>query len=99
MVPKFDGVSGEDEGSLQNTLNIDNYLVSYNDPIRIEIEDRPNRKNTELYSSESSDDEFDLDQEEGEGGFNELDQDFLLDGAGQETIEALQDIERMAEKN
>ena len=51
-------------------------------------------------SSEDNNDEFDIDQEEDEGlmlNYEDESDQLLIDGAGQETIEVIQDIERMAE--
>ena len=51
-------------------------------------------------SSCGNHDEFDLDQED-EGlmlNFEDDGDELLIDGAGQETIEAIHDIERMAER-
>ena len=107
LAPKFEALPGrvflnEDDDELPQVAIMDQYSGNYNHAIRIEEEGDTIGDGHNPYSSSSDEegDEFDeLEQDDGQMIMGEDEGDFLIDGAGQQTIEVLQDIERMVDQN
>ncbi len=106
LAPKFETLAEKDHDYEEMNIQIDQFSVNQHRPQRVvEEEDDEEtvgggRDHQSSSSSCENNDEFDLDQED-EGlmlNFEDDGDEILIDGAGQETIEAIHDIERMAER-
>jgi hypothetical protein len=107
LAPKFETLAEKGQEYDEMNMQIDQFSVNQQQRPQWVVEKEEDEDTVgggrDPQSSSSScgnHDEFDLDQED-EGlmlNFEDDGDELLIDGAGQETIEAINDIERMAER-